>query len=424
METPEILAARQPVLDHLQRLIDEARAENSGEPYEIGPGDATGAGVAICTVDGHVYTAGDAAQRFAIQSISKAFTYALALADRGASYVDSKINVEPSGEAFNEISLDGEPRRPANPLVNVGAIAAAWCVEEPRFPRILEFYERLAGHDLEVDEEVYQAEKEGAARNRALAWLLTSAEVIEDDPEDALDAYLRQCSILVTAEDLAVMGATLAHHGVHPLTGEQVISADIAQRVLSVMATCGMYDDAGEWMIRVGMPAKSGVGGGIVAAAPAQLGIGTYGPPLDRHGNSVRGTLICQRLSGDFDLHFARVPPAHHSTVRRVAELSPRARLVELQGDLGFLGIEAALRAVLSAAEDREAVVVDLTRVRNVVTHARALLPQMHDRLAETGHRLLVIGQADLLGDGDACADVEEARARLAETDGSAGAGH
>ncbi len=145
------------------------------------------------------------------------------------------------------------------------------------------------------------------------------------------------------------------------------------------------------------MPAKSGVGGGIMAAAPSQIGIGTFAPRLDRHGNSVRGALICERLSDQFDLHFARIPPMpHHSTVRRVVDFSAKARLVELQGDLNFLGIEAALQAVLTAARDRPAVVVDVTRINHLVTQARDLLPQLSQRLAETGHRLLVIGGAVL----------------------------
>lgn len=413
MATPEMTAARKPIVNHLSRVVESARDLVDGVPNHIGPGESDGCGAAICTVDGHIYAAGDSDGEFAIQSISKAFTYALALCDRGIDFVDSKINVEPSGEAFNEISLDGEPSRPANPLVNIGAIAADWCVTGDRFPRILDFYERLAGRALTMDEDIYRAEDEASARNRALAWLLTSAGVIEGNPEGALDAYSRQCSILVTAQDLAVMGATLANRGVQPISGERLMPEDIAEQVLSVMATCGMYDDAGEWMIRVGMPAKSGVGGGIVAAAAGQLGIGTFGPPLDVHGNSVRGTVISERLSHDFDLHFARVPRPHHATVRRIVDLSPKARLVELQGGLAFLGIEAALQAVLAAAEDRPAVIVDMTRVTHLVSHARDLLRQATKRLAETGHRLLVVGGNSMLGDATACASVDEALARL-----------
>lgn len=413
MATPESAAARKPIITHLNEVVEAVRDLEEGTPNSIGPGEDEGCGVAICTVDGHVYTAGDSDARFALQSISKAFTYALALIERGHDYVDARINVEPSGEAYNEISLVGDPGLPANPLVNIGAITSAWCIPAQRFPRILDFYEKLAGRSLEMDEEVFTAESEASARNRALGWLLTSAGVIEDDPDDALDAYARQCSVLVSAEDLAVMGATLANRGVQPVTGEQIMSSEVAERVLSVMATCGMYDDAGEWMIRVGMPAKSGVGGGIVASAAGQLGVGTFGPPLDRHGNSVRGTLICERLSHDFDLHFARVPQPHHSTIRRVVDLTPQARLVELQGDLAFLGIEAALKAVLTAAEDRPAVVVDMTRVNHVVAHAKELLPQVAERLDETGHRLLVIDSCSELGDATVCADVDEALRHL-----------
>lgn len=422
MSTAELNAARKPISNHLARLVESVEDIEDGHLNDIGPQETAGCGVAICTVDGHVYTAGDATTPFAIQSISKAFTYALALLDRGPDYIDDKINVEPSGEGYNEISLVGKtPGKPANPLVNIGAIAADWCVTGDRNARILDFYQRLAGRQLTVDEDIVRAEGTAAARNRALAWLLRWANVIEDDPEDALDAYVHQCSVLVTAEDLAVMGATFANRGVQPVTGEELMPQEIAQRVLSVMATCGMYDDAGNWMISVGMPAKSGVGGGIMAAAPGQLGIGTFGPPLDKHGNSVRGTLICERLSHDFDLHFARVPRPHHSTVRRVVDLGRQARLVELQGDLAFLGIEAALEAVLTAAEDRPAVVVDVSRVRDVVTHAKELLPQMSERLAETGHRLLTIddapepGEDTDLGDATVCTDVDDALRRLDE---------
>ncbi len=413
MATPELAAARKPITNHLAEVVDSVKDFDEGEVNDIGPHEAAGCGAAICTVDGHLYAAGDADQAFAIQSISKAFTYALALEERGHEWVDERINVEPSGEAFNEISLVGEPGRPANPLVNIGAIAACWCVPEERFPRILDFYERLAGRRLELDEKIFRAEGKAGSRNRALGWLLRWAEVIDEDPDDALDAYTRQCSVLVTAKDLAIMGATLANRGIQPVTGERLMSENVAERVLSVMATCGMYDDAGEWMIRVGMPAKSGVGGGIVSAAPGQLGLGTFGPRLDKHGNSVRGTLISERLAHDFDLHFARVPKPHHSTVRRVVDLCSQARLVELQGDLAFLGIEAALEAVLEAARDRPAVVVDMTRVRHVVAHARALLPQVSQRLEETGHRLLVIGDGNDLGEATVCADAEEALVRL-----------
>lgn len=413
MRTPEEHAARRPIVGHLEQVVDEARPVLDGEPSPVGSSDPTDCGIALCTVDGNIYSAGDADTLFAIQSISKAFTYALALSDQGADYVLHRINVEPSGEAFNEISLAGEPPRPDNPLVNIGAIAAAWCVRGDRFTRVLEFYERLAGRSLRMDEEVYTAETEASARNRALGWLLTSAGVIEDHPGEALDTYLRQCSVLVTARDLAVMGATLANQGRQPVTGDQVMSPQVAELVLSVMSTCGMYDDAGEWMIRVGMPAKSGVSGGIVAAAPGQLGIGAFSPPLDQHGNSVRGTVMCERLSQDFDLHFARVPRPHHSTIRRVVDVAPQARLVELQGDLAFLGIEATLDAVLTAAQDRSAVIVDVSRVRSLVRHARHLLRQTGDRLEETGHQLLVVGGRAELGEAVMCADVDEALAKI-----------
>ncbi len=263
-------------------------------------------GVSLATIDGHVYEVGDSAVPFTIQSISKAFVFALALEMLGADKVEAVIGVEPSGDAFNSIRLRPD-NRPYNPMVNSGAIACSGLIHKARgseaFECIRDALGRFAGRKLDVDEAVFASERETGDRNRAIAYLLRNYAVVEGDVGAVLDVYFRQCSVLVTARDLAVMAATLANNGINPVTGEQVMKPYAVARTLSIMTSSGMYDYAGEWVYRVGMPAKSGVGGGIVAALPAQLGLGTFSPPLDAHGNSVRGLRICEALSTHFGLH-------------------------------------------------------------------------------------------------------------------------
>ncbi len=238
---------------------------------------------------------------FTIQSISKPFTYALALDKVGVDAVDAKIGVEPSGEAFNEISVDHSTKIPKNPMINAGAIAAVSLIPaasaDERFALIHEFYSAFAGRRLELDHEVYASEKATGSRNRAIGYMLQSFGVLDGDPDEVLDVYYRQCSLKVTSTDLARMAATLARGGVNPQTGRRVTHPAVVKRTLSVMVTCGMYDAAGDWVSAVGMPAKSGVGGGIVAVLPGQLGIGVYSPLLDDKGNSVRGVRLCRSLS-------------------------------------------------------------------------------------------------------------------------------
>ncbi len=231
-------------------------------------------GVSLATIDGHVYEVGDSSVPFTIQSISKAFVFALALEKLGAEKVEAVIGVEPSGDAFNSIRLRPD-NRPYNPMVNSGAIACSGLIHKARgseaFECIRDALSRCAGHELGVDEAVFASERETGDRNRAIAYLLRNYAVVEGDVDAVLDVYFRQCSILVTARDLAVMAATLANNGVNPITGEQVMKPYAVARTLSIMTSSGMGDYAGEWVYRVGMPAKSGVGGGIVAALPAQL---------------------------------------------------------------------------------------------------------------------------------------------------------
>lgn len=200
---------------------------------------------------------------------------------------------------------------PKNPMINAGAIAAVSLVPgrtaDEKFDLIQEFYSGFAGRRLEIDHQVYASEKATGSRNRAIAYMLDSFGVLDGDPDDVLDVYFRQCSFKVTSTDLARMAATLARGGINPMTGRRVTDGAVVRRTLSVMVTCGMYDAAGDWVSAVGMPAKSGVGGGIVAVLPGQLGIGVYSPLLDAKGNSVRGVRVCRSLSEQLGLHFLTV---------------------------------------------------------------------------------------------------------------------
>lgn len=264
-------------------------------------------GLAIATVAGAVHEAGDARHAFSIQSVSKPFTYALALAELGLEVVDEVIDVEPSGEAYNEISLQKGTGRPANALINAGAICATSLLpRRGRGSRLIDFYSGMAGRQLRADAQIAIQEHDAGYRNLALAHLMKGFDVLGDDPDASVRDYSLACATMVTTADLAVMAATLANGGIHPQTGEELISSEIVQRVLSVMVMCGMYDDAGVWMVRVGLPGKSGVGGGVIAVAPGRLGLAAYSPRLDRHGSSVRGIKLCELMSADLDLHLMR----------------------------------------------------------------------------------------------------------------------
>jgi glutaminase len=264
----------------------------------------------ICLVrpDGEVLQVGDHDRPFALQSISKVFVYGLALADHGRDYVLKHVGVEPSGDAFNSIDFDERNNRPYNPMVNAGALVTTDLVrgKDPaeKFERILDSLRTYAGNEsLAVDEATFQAEMRTADRNRATAYLMRSNGMISGDVESILALYLRQCSVQVTCRDLAVMAATLANGGANPLTGERALPLRHVREVLSVMHTCGMYDAAGQWAFDVGVPAKSGVSGGIMALVPGKGGIGVYSPGLDAYGNSVRGIGVCREISERLGLH-------------------------------------------------------------------------------------------------------------------------
>ncbi|HEY9658959.1 MAG TPA: glutaminase A [Allocoleopsis sp.] len=264
-------------------------------------------GIAVATVDGQVFAVGDADHLFTIQSISKVFVHGLALEDHGRNYLLTRVGVEPTGDAFNAIVLDEQSKRPYNPMVNAGAIATTSLIKgaDPtdKLNRMLDMFRRYIGHDIFVDISTFMSERTTGDRNRAMAYLMRNFGMIHTSIEESLDLYIQQCSIMVSCRDLAVMAATLANQGVNPLTGDRAVATQYIRDVLSVMYTCGMYIFAGEWAYRIGLPAKSGVSGGIIVVVPNQIGIAVFSPPLDQRGNSVRGVKVCEELSERFELH-------------------------------------------------------------------------------------------------------------------------
>ncbi|MFD4265003.1 glutaminase A [Rhodococcus sp. NPDC058481] len=389
---------------------------------ELAAVDPDSFSLCIATSDGYVYESGDADTTFTIQSISKPLTYGLALADRGLTAVAEKIDVEPSGEPFNEISLDPVTERPRNPMINAGAIAAASLIsgDDPaqRFERLRRCYSRYAGRELTLDDAVYRSEARTGHRNRAIGHMLRSFGIISGDPDAAVDMYFRQCAIGVTCRDLSLMAATLANNGVNPVTHQRALAPELVERVLSVMTTCGMYDAAGDWVTQVGLPAKSGVGGGVLAVLPGQIGIAVYSPRLDAHGNSVRGVQACRELSKRLELHFLHVTRAARSAIRSsyavseapsrqrrgpaerdsLEKVGRRARIYELHGDLLFAGTETAVREITDQSGELEAVVVDIRRVDDVSGIAGRMLADLHDDLDRQGCQLALVDPEGLLG--------------------------
>jgi glutaminase len=310
-----ITAFTSPFRNYLSDLHEKYRSLNEGTVANYIPELALAKpewfGICVVTTEGQVFEVGDCDKLFTIQSISKAFVFGLALEDHGRDYVNSKVSVEPTGEAFNAIVLDEATNRPYNPMVNAGAIATADLIKgknsTERLKRLLEMFKRYTGRDHDINVPVFLSEKETGNRNRAMAYLMLNFGMVSSKIDETLDLYFQQCSILVNARDLAMLSATLANGGVNPVTKERAIDERYVQDIISVMLTCGMYDASGEWCYRVGMPAKSGVGGGITAVVPGKLGIGTFSPQLDAKGNSLRGLKVCEEISKDFGLHVFNV---------------------------------------------------------------------------------------------------------------------
>ncbi|NEO83783.1 MAG: glutaminase A [Spirulina sp. SIO3F2] len=313
-----IQAAAAPFRTYLTELHEKYHPLTDGKVADYIPELALAKpewfGICVITTDGQTFEVGDCQIDFTIQSISKAFVYGLALEHHDRAYVNCKVGVEPTGEAFNSIVLDEKTNRPYNPMVNAGAIATTDLITgkdaTERLKRVLDLFRRYTGREHDINVPIFLSEKATGDRNRAMAYLMRNFGMVSDRIEETLDLYFQQCSILINTHDLAMISATLANGGVNPITGERAIAAEYVQDVVSVMLTCGMYDYSGEWAYKVGMPAKSGVGGGITALVPGRLGLGTFSPPLDVKGNSVRGIKVCEDLSRDFGLHLFNAAPA------------------------------------------------------------------------------------------------------------------
>ena len=411
-------ALRLPLLEFLETQHKRIFAVKSGSPADYIPELATvnpeQFGIALTMVDGTTHAVGDCAVEFTIQSISKAFVYCFAIEKLGADRVFEKIGVEPLGEAFNSIRLK-EDNRPFNPMVNSGAISCTglicdYATEDP-LSTILDFLSKFADRQLSVNEAVYDSEKSTGDRNRAIAWLLKNNKQFDSDVDQVLDVYFQQCSILVTAQDLAVMAATLAKNGVNPITNKQVVSPETAVKGLSIMVSSGMYDYSGEWTYRIGLPAKSGVGGGIVAVLPSEFGLGVFSPPLDELGNSVRGIQVCQKLSSYFKLHLLQGEDSSENCIRNVYNLSRirsshtrqpvdsdtldqwgfRCSVIELGGSITLMQSDAITRAITEIA-DQEFIIISLQKVNKVSSGAVKILREFLQNFEGTATKILFCG--------------------------------
>ncbi|PYE15076.1 L-glutaminase [Williamsia limnetica] len=401
---------KSPVPDYLQEVLDGLVDDRSGAVADYIPDLANANpdvfGVAVTTVDGRTHSAGDDEVEFSIQSISKPFAYAAALTDRGFDAVLGTVGVEPSGEAFNELSLEGDSRRPKNPMINAGAIATHYLLSRSgasvteRVDRALEFFSELADRTLSIDESVCRSELETADRNLSIAHMLRNYGVIDSPAHDVVEGYTRQCSIKVTVRDLAVMGATLANAGVHPVTGRRVVATEVARQTLAVMTGCGMYDAAGHWLTTVGIPAKSGVAGGLLGSLPGQLGIGVVSPRLDVHGNSVRGVRMFQRMSADMGMHLMDAEP-YGSTVLRSVRADGGELILELQGVVQFTGAESVLDSLEFDESGSGTVVFDLNRVDRLSDVGRRMVLEGMRRVRLDGREVVLVDRDGVLPDPD-----------------------
>lgn len=276
---------------------------------ELSKANSDALGIYVTTLNGEEYFGGDFETEFTIQSVSKVITLMLAILDNGKDYVFSKVGVEPTADAFNSIiNLETKsPQKPLNPMINAGAIATVSLIDgqnaEDTFNRILNFARRITGNpELNINDNVYKSEKLTGDRNRSLAYFMKSTGVIEKDVEDVLDVYFKQCAISGTCKDLARIGAVLANNGIIPWSGERIIPGYVARIVKTIMVTCGLYDASGDFAVNIGIPSKSGVGGGILGAVPGRMGIGVIGPALDAKGNSAAGIKVLEELSRELDL--------------------------------------------------------------------------------------------------------------------------
>ncbi len=402
-----------PIIDFLQELHAELKGVREGEVAtyipELAKADPDWFGICIATASGQVYTVGDTDIPFTIQSISKPFVYGLALEDNGQTEVLDKVGVEPSGDAFNSISLEPGTGRPLNPMINAGAIATAGLIPgtipASRVRRILQGFSAFAGRELAIDETVYRSESETGHRNRAIGHMLRNFDILTSHPDPTVELYFQQCSISVNCRDLGIMAATLANRGVNPVTGKQAVRGEYVANMLSVMSSCGMYDWAGEWIYKIGMPAKSGVAGGIIAVLPGLLGIGVFSPPLDSHGNSVRGIKACEAISRQLDLHLFNRRGTRDGAVRLVfdgtkvnshrvrtageaallQEYGRRIAAIQLQGNLTFTMTSSAVHQAVEKSANTDFLLLDFGHVLSINDPAARMLYELTLKFMKEG---------------------------------------
>ena len=395
-----------PVPDYLNQVLSNCDLKNEGAlaDYipELANADPNKLALALSTVDGVIYSSGDVDVEFTIQSMSKPFAYALALTEHGLDAVLSKVGVEPSGEAFNQIALN-RGNLPKNPMINSGAITTHSLIpfdaQTDRAEKLRQFLSQLAGRELEFDHQVYQSELDTAFRNLSIGYMLRTVGVLESDPVEIVNGYIKQCAIKVTVNDLAKMTSVLANGGIQAATGKRLIERNVVRQVLSVMMTCGMYDAAGDWLTTVGIPAKSGVAGGIIGVLPGQVGIAVFSPKLDEHGNSVRGVDIFEQLSRDMGLHLMEGTPSAQTIVQR--RYAPQGNdsivIYELVGALQFAEAEMLLRIVQDEPIASNTILFDLNNLSFVHDVGRRMLIEGLDRLIQDGHSVAVIDPDQLL---------------------------
>lgn len=293
---------------YLDQLYDEFSQVSTDYAYAylVSPDDRevnlNDFGVCLTTVNGDTYSVGTCDKKFSLHSLSKPLTYGSVLDEYGEDFVDDKADVEPSGLGFANLSLslDGIP---SNAMINSGAITMASMVSDFT-QQIIEPYSRLSGSVLSSDDKVFAVEWENREGNDVLADKLDDARVLSSSADRALEMYLKQCSVQVSAKELSMIAASLSNNGTNPITNEKVYSDSTLKRVLSVMMTSGMYDNSGNWVVKIGAPSKSGVSGGVMTVVPNKFGIAVFSPLLDRHGNSVRAENVLQRMSADLGFHF------------------------------------------------------------------------------------------------------------------------
>lgn len=388
-----------PVPEYLDHLLEHVRDDDSGElaDYidELAAADPEKLGVALCTTSGNLYSAGDDDCEFTIQSISKPFVYALALEELGAAEVHKYVGVEPSGEAFNAISLEEDTHRPANPMINAGAIAVNQLINgaessvQERVEKIRAFFSKLAGRELRIDASLVESELANAHRNLAIAHLLREFGMVQDQAHDAIDSYTQQCAVLVTVRDLAAMAATLANGGVQPISGERVCSAAAARITQAVMTSAGMYDGSGQWMVNVGIPAKSGVAGGLIGTMPGQLGLASLSPRLNEQGNSVRGVRIFREMSASLGLNLMGADYYTAPGIRSV-ERREDCTVVVLQGMINFTAAEKILHDLSGERIVGGTLVLDVSNVTSFNKAGRLLIKEGLRQLRDEGYEVSI----------------------------------